>query len=155
MSISLPDDDAPVPHGFKTIHHGGPYFAALGPVYGKPAEDGSGTQVVAVRVQHKHTNVLGVTHGGMLATLADCALGMNVVLQRDPPQSMVTVSLTSDFLSSAKPGEWLEAHVTIRRQGARLAFAECLLQVEDRVILRASGVFSVTGREPVKPRVKL
>lgn len=149
MSKPLTADSADVPAGFERISHGGPYFAALGPVYGKPAADGSGTVVVALRVEDKHTNVLGVTHGGMLATLADCALGMNVVLSRKPQQSMVTVSLTSDFLSSAKPGEWLEAHVTVRRQGARLAFAECLLKVAERVILRASGVFSLTGRSPV------
>ncbi len=144
--------DAAVPAGFERIAHGGPYFAALGPVYGKPVPGVDGLVVLGLRVQDKHTNVLGVTHGGMLATVADCALGMNVFLTRRPQQSMVTVSLTTDYLSSAKPGDWLEAHVTVRRQGARLAFAECLLQVDERVILRASGVFSVTGREPTRPR---
>lgn len=144
--------DAAAPAGFEPIAHGGPYFAALGPVYGKPVPGAGGLLVVGLRVQHKHTNILGVTHGGMLATVADCALGMNVFLTRRPQHSMVTVSLTTDYLSSARPGEWLEAHVTVRRQGARLAFAECLLQVDERVILRASGVFSVTGREPVAPR---
>lgn len=144
--------EAVAPAGFERLTHGGPFFAALGPVYGKPVPGGDGLLVVGLRVHERHTNILGVTHGGMLATLADCALGMNVFLTRQPQQSMVTVSLTTDYLSSARPGEWLEAHVTVRRQGARLAFAECLLQVGERVILRASGVFSVTGREPVVPR---
>lgn len=140
------DGDA-VPAGFRPVDHGGPYFVALGPVYARHVA--GRTSVIALRVGERHTNILGVTHGGMLATLADSALGMNVAMARKPRQSIVTVSLTMDYLSSARVGEWLEAHVTIRRQGRQLSFAEALLQVGERVILRASAVFSVTGRQPL------
>lgn len=144
MSIATSALDADVPEGFHRLEQGGPYFSALGAVYVKPQPDG--TAVMGLRIEAKHTNMLGVTHGGMLATVADSALGMNVLLLREPKQSMVTVSLSVDYLSAAQPGDWLEAHVTVRRQGRQLAFAECLLQVGERVMLRASGVFSVTGR---------
>jgi len=34
-----------------------------------------------------------------------------------------SVSLTTDFTSSAQAGDWVEAHATIRRAGRRLSFA--------------------------------
>jgi len=64
----------------------------------------------------------------------------------------VSVNLSADFLGSAKVGDWLEAHVEIRKHGARLSFAECQLRVGDHVVVRSSGVFAVVG--PVaKPAV--
>ncbi|MEF7612849.1 PaaI family thioesterase [Aquincola sp. MAHUQ-54] len=144
MSTATSVADNDIPAGFHPLEQGGPYFQALGPVYAKRQPDG--TALMGLRIEAKHTNMLGVTHGGMLATLADSALGMNVSMLRQPRQHLVTVSLSVDYLSAAQPGDWLEAHVTVRRQGRQLAFAECLLRVGERVMLRASGVFSVTGR---------
>jgi acyl-coenzyme A thioesterase PaaI-like protein len=59
---------------------------------------------------------------------------------------MVTVNLSSDFLAPARLGDWIEAHVTVQKRGARLAFASCHLTVADKCILRASGVFAVVGQ---------
>jgi acyl-coenzyme A thioesterase PaaI-like protein len=66
---------------------------------------------------------------------------------------MVSVNLSTDFLGAVKVGDWLEAHVEVRKHGARLSFAECQLRVGDRVMLRCSGVFAVVGPALVNKEV--
>jgi acyl-CoA thioesterase FadM len=58
--------------------------------------------------------------------------------------------MTSDFLSSAREGDWLEARVHLNRVGRRLAYAECHLWVGERHILKSSAVFAMVER-PVPP----
>lgn len=137
------DADAPPP-GFAPLRVGGPYFRQLGTVYSRPAD--AGGVVVALRVTERHLNIQGITHGGMLATLADGALGINVALARGRRGAQVTVSLSVDFLSGARVGDWLEAHTVITRLGKRLAYASCDLRVGERQVLRSSAVFSLVDR---------
>jgi len=129
-----------IPAGFKPIEHLGPYLSQFGPLYWKKAD---GAMVIALRVDQRHTNSRGIAHGGMLATLADSALGIVLYNSRTPPQPIVTVNLTTDYIESAVPGDWVEAHVDILRIGNRLAYANCHLHVGERRILRASGVFAL------------
>jgi len=136
------------PAGFTLFTgHAGPYFGALGPVYWQEA--GDGTLTLGLRLKEQHANILGIPHGGMLLTFADSAIGVNLgraQQRRDPSRAIVTTSLSSDFLGSARIGDWLQAQVTVRRTGRQLAFGECLLVAGERAILRASAVFSVIDR---------
>jgi uncharacterized protein (TIGR00369 family) len=144
MPESDPNNADAVPEGFQQLRVGDGYFKQLGPVYGKTQADGG--VVVALRVAERHLNFGGVAHGGMLATLADGALGRNIAIARGCRQAQVTVSLTADFLSGARLGDWLEAHVTVTRMGQRLAYANCDLRVGDRHVLRSSAVFAFVDR---------
>jgi uncharacterized protein (TIGR00369 family) len=145
------DDDTgqPVPGGFTRTQRGGAYFNQLGPVYSRADERGG--IVLALRVAPRHANLRGIGHGGMLATLADGALGANVSIARGRRGGQVTVSLSADFLSAAHQGDWLEAHVEVRRVGAKLAFADCILKVGERQVLRSSGVFALLETPPPEP----
>jgi uncharacterized protein (TIGR00369 family) len=141
-------DDTPaddVPTGFRPLVAGGPYFRQIGPTYVRI--DDAGLFVLGLRVTPEHTNMQGVTHGGMLATVADAALGIAIARDRGIRAAQVTVSLALDYLSGARPGDWLEARVQVIRRGQRLAFAECNLFVGDKRILRGSGVFAFVDRE--------
>jgi uncharacterized protein (TIGR00369 family) len=149
---SAQNDPADVPAGFERRVSGGPYFRALGDIYWKP-QDGGGA-VIALRVAESHLNVQGFTHGGMLTTLADGALGINIALARGKRAGQVTVSMSADFLASARVGDWLEAHVTVTRVGQRLAYANCDLKVGDRHILRSSAVFAFVDR-PLPPEAQM
>ncbi len=145
MSTEKPGD---IPDGYTPLIPGGQWLMHAGPIYQRPAPDGG--VIIALRVGKQHTNMRGIAHGGMLVTLADSALGRNLNMSRQPPQPMVSVNLSTDFLGSAKVGDWLEAHVTVRKHGSRLSFAECNLMVGERAIVRASGVFAAVN--PVVPR---
>jgi uncharacterized protein (TIGR00369 family) len=133
-------DDALLPEGFVRLRRGGPFMAGLGPLY---VRRNDGKIVIALRIDARHTNMRGIAHGGMLATLADGALGIGLTLACDDKVSFVTVNLSTDFVAAAHPGDWVEAHIDIQRIGKRMAFANCYLQVNEERILRASGVFAV------------
>jgi uncharacterized protein (TIGR00369 family) len=133
-------DDFTAPPGFVRLRRGGPFMAGLGPLYCRRSD---GKIVIALRIDARHTNMRGIAHGGMLATLADGALGIGLTLASDDRISFVTVNLSTDFVAAAHPGDWVEAHIDIQRIGRRMAFASCYLQVGDERILRASGVFAV------------
>src|SRR3546814_18890373 len=69
------------------------------------------------RSERRHCNGSGVVHGGLLATMADLALCWVAVVDLTD-ERVVTVSLTTDYLSSAVEGEMLVAKPElIRRTG--------------------------------------
>jgi uncharacterized protein (TIGR00369 family) len=131
-----------IPAGFAPLFRTSPVLDLIGPIYAR----GSGKDLVlGLRVEAKHCNARGTIHGGILATLADVALGYTMAFATDPPGALVTANLTLDFAGSAKIGDWLETRVDIQKQGARLAFANCFLTVDNERIVRASAVFLVGG----------
>jgi uncharacterized protein (TIGR00369 family) len=134
------DDSAQIPPGFELLQRGGPYIAALGPLY---CRRNGNDIVIAIRIEERHTNMRGIAHGGMLASLADSVLGIGISLACDGKKSCVTINLSTDFVEAARPGDWVEGHLDIQRIGDRVAFANCYLQVGEKRILRASGVFAV------------
>jgi len=129
-----------VPPGFERLKRGGPFMAGLGDLYCR--RDGDKI-VIAMRIVASHTNMRGIAHGGMLASLADSSLGLGLTMACEGRNSFVTVNLSTDFIGAGRPGDWAEAHVNIGRIGARVAFADCELMVAGKRILRASGVFAV------------
>ena len=145
--LVAPAQEPGIPEGFRRLEAGGPYFRQWGPAYLRLAADGK-SAVLGLRVAAQHLNVQGLSHGGMLTTVADSALGMNLSLARGRRGGQVTVSLSADFLSAAREGDWLEAHVVITRMGRRLAYANCDLRVGERHVLRSSAVFAFVDRAP-------
>src|SRR6266516_114511 len=132
-----------LPEGFAPLFRSSPFLNTIGPIFGK----GEGADlIIGLRIVEKHTNARGLAHGGVLATLADIALGYCLAFYTNPPQSLVTTNLTLDFAGSAKLGDWLEVQVDIQKSGARLAFANAYISVGEQRIVRASAVFLVAGK---------
>ena len=128
--------------GFKPLFRSSPVIDLIGPVYSK----GEGADLVlGLRVENKHCNMRGTLHGGILATLADVALGYTIAFSTKPPTGLVTASLSLDFAGTANVGDWLEAQVDVQKKGSRLAFANCYISVGEERIVRASAVFLVAG----------
>lgn len=136
-----------IPEGFEPAFPGTDTFIGLcGPLYVR--QRGDSPPVLAMRIAEKHLNLRGIAHGGLLATLADSALGYVLNRARGPQLSLVTASLTTDFAEAARLGDWVEAHVDVQRVGSRMAFANAYLRVGGRRILRASGVFAAVKPLP-------
>jgi acyl-coenzyme A thioesterase 13 len=127
-----------IPEGFMPLNRPSPFIDTVGPVYIK--NDGEGA-IIALRIEAKHANARGIAHGGVLASLADIALGYNLVFATDPPRALVTVNLTVDFIGSARNGDWIEARVEIQKKEGRTAFASARLFSGEKQIARASGIF--------------
>lgn len=148
MQEAAGDEEDPwhPPEGFVEVQRKALGFMALcGPTYVKPGTH-QALPVIGLRVRRKHLNMRGTAHGGMLVTLADSALAHALNHHRGVPFSLVTVSLTTDFVEPARLDDWVEAHVDIQRAGTRMAFANCYLHVGERRVLRASGVFAIVQR---------
>lgn len=121
---------APLDEGFLSL---------VGPLYG--AQRAEGIWVIALKTGLQHANRYGVVHGGLLSTLADVAIGMNLSRSGANYTDSLTVNLSIDFLGTCELGDWVEAHVTLTKSQGRVRFGECRLMVADRMIVRASAVF--------------
>jgi acyl-coenzyme A thioesterase PaaI-like protein len=131
-----------IPEGFAPLFRTSPVLDLIGPLYSR----GKGSELVlGLRVENKHCNARGTIHGGILAALADVALGYTIAFAEDPPVGLMTANLTLDFAGTAKVGDWIETTVDIHKRGARLAFANCYLTAGSERIVRASAVFLVAG----------
>ena len=131
-----------IPAGFKPLQRQSPFNQLIGPLYTK----GEGAdRVIGLLAETKHCNSRGSVHGGLLATLADLALGYTMAFLSDPPKSAVTASLTIDYAGSAKAGDWLEVRTDVQKGSGRLMFANCYIHVGDARIVRASAVFAGSG----------
>ena len=132
-----------VPEGFRRIDRPrpNPFNDMVGPFY----ERRSGKSVsLGLRIEERHANSRGICHGGLLATMADLALGY-ACLAIGGQSSFVTVHLSLDYAGSAKPGDWVHSEVEVQKTGSRLAFANCYLVANDVHIVRASAVFALSG----------
>ncbi|SPD67579.1 putative enzyme (plasmid) [Cupriavidus taiwanensis] len=122
--------------GFERVPEGRGFMSSLGILYMHRKRP-----ILALRITQQHLNGLGHPHGGMLATLADSALGM--LMAREAGLPGVTVSLSIDYLSPGRLGDWVEAHVQFDKLGQRLRFGGCRLLVGERCLLKANAVFAV------------
>ena len=131
-----------VPAGFAPLARTSPFLDLTGPFFSRRDD---AALCVAFRVAPQHVNGRGFAHGGVLATLADVALGYAAAFSVDPPAALLTTHLDADFAGAARIGDWVEARVDVQHVGSRLAFANAYLCVGNRRIVRASAVFA---REP-------
>jgi acyl-coenzyme A thioesterase 13 len=137
-----------IPEGFSRIERLSPFNALVGPLYER--RDGE-TVSIGLAIEEKHTNSRGICHGGVLATLADLALGYAMLAKSGAiagqrQGSFVTAHLAVDYAGAARAGDWIESRVEIQRVGARLAFANCYLVVDEKPIVRASAIFARDGK---------
>jgi acyl-coenzyme A thioesterase 13 len=104
-----------VPEGFRPSERSSPLLDLIGPPY---VCENDGSIIVGLRAEPRHANGRGAIHAAVLSALSalsDIALGRNAAATYDPPQHIVTVNLSIDFIAAAKPGHWLEATATIQR----------------------------------------
>jgi uncharacterized protein (TIGR00369 family) len=139
--MSISEDDNNPPEGFTLSTTRGPYTSHNGPFYHRVTPDGFRH---GVRVLERHCNSRGITHGGMLMAFADGLLGTAVF--RETKTVALTIRMNSDFLSSARPGEWLEGTARVTRATRSVAFCEAELFVGDRPVMKATGLFKLMSR---------
>jgi acyl-coenzyme A thioesterase 13 len=133
MTTAAPSDFAPARFSKGFLDRSGPYFLRRDP-------EGI---VVGLRIDEGHLNYVGVVHGGVLTTLADVALSLQVHELEVPSLSPVTNSLTTNFLGAARLGDWLEAHCRIDQIGKRLAHTSGQIRRGSEPIMTMTGVFSI------------
>jgi len=131
-----------VPDGFERHTRRSGLTDPWQPIYARPSSRGV---TLATRASAPHANSRGFVHGGLITALADNAMGLSCGQVVGNTASLVTVSLTIDFVGSAKVGEWLEIRSEVIKAGKSLCFASALVLADDSVCARASGVFKLVS----------
>ncbi len=134
----MPDTTIAIPEGFSPLRFRSAYLGFLGPFY-EARRDGQ--PIVGLPLEEKHMNLRAMAHGGVLGTMADVALSFALVTTDETLQAVSTVSLTTDFVGTARLGHWLEGSATIDRIGGNLAFVHGRITSDGALVATMSGVF--------------
>ena len=130
-----------IPEGFEPVQRIQPHsFGGLvGPFYAK-REDGELS--LGLRLEERHLNSRGTCHGGLIATLADIALGYACAAAApEGSRNFVTIDLSVEYLAAARAGDWLHSEVKVLNAGTRTASATGFLCVGDTQVARISANF--------------
>ncbi len=126
--------------GFEPLFRSSPFLDHNGSFFQK--RTGSHL-VVGINILDKHVNGRGYAHAGILMTLADIAIGYQSAFSEEPPLNLVTISLSSNFLSTAQLGDWLEAHVEIVKKGRNLVHANAQILKGEELVLQSNAVYRI------------
>ena len=100
---------------------------------------------IAFEAGPHHLNLQGLVHGGLLATLADTAMGLAVRTVLQPGRRHVTVQLGVEFLSPGRLGTIVARGRSVKI-GSQLGFAEAdVMDAKGRVLAKAHSTISVTA----------
>ena len=133
-----------IPPGFDRVR-GEAFIETVGPIYVR--KNASGSLDIGCLALSSHMNRFNGVHGGMLATLVDYALGVNVLNREQNHDGasieLGTVSLNIDYIGAGKSGDWLTVTTRVDKETGRLRFCHCEMRnQDDRLLLRASAVMS-------------
>jgi uncharacterized protein (TIGR00369 family) len=112
------------------------------PLYSRLAGD---TVQIGLLLREAHCNGRGFVHGGVIAALADNAMGHSYVVAARMAglelTNVVTMSLCVDYAASARTGQWMQIEPRVIKAGRSTGFVDALITAEGAVVARASATF--------------
>jgi len=133
-----------IPEGFEPHFRQSPLTDPWEPLYSKRTER---AVIIGLRLAKPHTNARGLIHGGLIAALADNAMGYSCAHVMGGASSLVTIGLAVDFIGAAEVGQWLAVESDVIKTGSTICFAQSLIKADDAVIARANGTFRVVPKK--------
>jgi uncharacterized protein (TIGR00369 family) len=132
-----------VPEGFARHFRQSPLTDPWEPLYSRRTDEAVLLGLVA---SPAHTNSRGFVHGGLIAALADNAMGLSCVQHLEGVTGIVTVNLSIDYLGSAAIGQWLQVTPTVVKVGGSLCFAQAMVSADGQPCARANATFKVAAK---------
>jgi len=132
-----------IPAGFEPHFRKSPFTDPWEPLYSKKTEQ---AVVMGLRLAKPHTNARGLIHGGLIASLADNAMGYSCAQAMGWASSLVTISLAVDYVGSGQIGQWLAVESMVIKTGSTICFAQSLIKADDAIIARANCTFRVVPK---------
>ena len=126
------------PNGWTAFDDPG-FVALTGPVYHRTVGD---RKDFAFKAEEKHGNLVGIVHGGMLATFADRALS---IVARDAVDwaVCVTIDMSLHFVGAAQIGDVIETTPELVRKTSSLIFVRAILTSGGRPLAAVTGTWKV------------
>src|SRR4051794_41059578 len=107
------------PEGFSHYSRPSPLTDPWEPLYVKRTDK---ALIIGLRLAKPHTNARGLIHGGLIAALADMAMGHSCGRQMGEAFSLVTIGLAVDFVGTAQIGQWLAVESDVVKIGRTVCF---------------------------------
>lgn len=128
--------DTIIPESFELLPTGLGFLDALQPIYRQLTQESISFGLL---VTDRHINRMGLCHGGVITTLADAMATAGVNFASGKRSGSPTISLSVDFISPGRIGQWIQAeidHVSLKR---RFGFCSGNITGPEGVIARFSG----------------
>ena len=133
---------ATIAEGWEPMPVSGGFFDLIGPVYQRRV---NGVWRFGMAMEEaRHSNFRGVVHGGVLTSFLDQFLG-KLVWDALEDRLAATINLSTDFLASAEPGDWIEGVGEVTRQTGSLVFMHGRVLEGETTLATASGIWKVIG----------
>jgi uncharacterized protein (TIGR00369 family) len=133
-----------IPSGFEPHFRKSPFTDPWEPLYSMRTDK---AVIMGLRLAKPHTNARGLIHGGLIASLADNAMGYSCAQVMGGVSSLVTIGLAVDFVGSAQLGQWLAVEPEVIRTGSTICFAQCFIKADEAVIARGNATFRVVPKK--------
>src|SRR6516164_7456871 len=148
MTLTPPEQEArmttpAIPEGFEPHFRKSPLTDPWEPLYSKRTDK---AVIIGLRLARPHTNGRGLIHGGLIAALADNAMGYSCAQATGWTTTFVTISLAVDFVGTAEIGQWCTVESEVIKTGSTICFAQSLIKADDTVIARANATFRVVPK---------
>lgn len=137
-----------VPPGFRPHGRHSPVTAPWEPLFARVVDS---AYRIGFHVRECHCNGRGFLHGGVVAAIADNAMGLTygLALEGMPPRadgrpvrgSIVTLGLSVDYVATAAGGSWFEVQPRLLNAGKATGFVDALLLADGAVVARANATF--------------
>jgi uncharacterized protein (TIGR00369 family) len=110
------------------------------PIY---ASQRDGSFQLGLIIAEAHCNSRQMLHGGVIAALADNAMGLTLAHTSGRVGSIVTTSLSVDYFGLGKIGQWLEIVPRLVSAGKSSGVVDALISADGTVVARANACFRI------------
>jgi uncharacterized protein (TIGR00369 family) len=143
MTPLLPPDRKPL-DVFREVIAKGEQPVPLANLLGfRAVEVDAGRCVMELDAGEEHGNIIGTLHGGVLAAVADSAMGVAFAATLEAGERCTTVELRINFLRPFDKGR-IRAVAQVVRRGRNLGYLECdLLDAAGQLLARSSSTYMV------------
>ena len=124
-----------IPEGYKCLHGVSPAEDSIGPFYYRKSDAGL---ITGFRAGEENCNGIGTVHGGVLMCFADYVVTMLAL--SGVKENCATISFTSDFISGARLGDWVEGTGEVVRRTGSMTFVSGRLTVDENIVLTFQAV---------------
>jgi uncharacterized protein (TIGR00369 family) len=140
--LTSPTASPDVPEGFRSRSFGDGFIGVNGPLYVRRTD--SAFQL-GFRVERRHCNMMGICHGGMMATFCDMLLPLaaHVLAPEVGRRFLPTINLQIDYLAASPLGAWVQGEAELLRATRSLVFMQGLVQADGVSVARVSGIFKI------------
>jgi len=112
----------------------------------EPIRAVQGESELGLELRSEHLNSAGIVHGGVLASLLDCAAGAAIFSVLPDTEFAPTTTMSISYLSAVSDGA-LIAKAKVQKKGRRMVYCESAVYSESTLLATAQLSFMVMRRD--------